>query len=163
MSFRINRIVPSIALALLAAPLSAIAEDGKVYPATMCQGSLVGNPSILSYDGTRLVNTSTTYSAVVVCPAIKDDVFSGAGANEAYMRYYKANSTGFISNLYSFSAYGTASFTQFKSDFGGAGYKTLSYTPISSYSQGYYQFVVVIPPGTSSAKSSVISYRLDEN
>ena len=162
MSSKPRKIVSSIAVVLLAMPLLATAEDGKVYPATMCQGT-VGNPTNLSYDGTKLVNTSTTYSAVVVCPMIKDDVFSGAGANEAYMRYYKANSTGFISNLYSFSAFGTASFTQFKSDFGGAGYKTLSYTPISSYSQGYYQFVVVIPPGTSTAKSSVISYRLDEN
>lgn len=39
---------------------ASFAEDGKVYPATFCQGALVGNPPIISYDGPRLTNTSTT-------------------------------------------------------------------------------------------------------
>jgi hypothetical protein len=139
------------------------AEDGKVYPASMCEGSLVGSPPITSYTGTRLVNNSTTNSAVVVCPAVKDNVFALTGANEAYVRYYKGTTTGFLADLYSFSAHGTANYVQFRSDFGAAGYKTLSYTPISSYSQGYYAFIVVIPPGPAGAKSALMSYRLDEN
>ncbi|MET0661251.1 MAG: hypothetical protein ABW110_24190 [Steroidobacteraceae bacterium] len=151
-----------VALAAAASPY-CFAEDGKVYPASMCAGSLVGSPPITNYDGRRVVNTSTTNSAVVVCPVVKDNVFAVTGANEGYVRYYKGTTTGFIADLYSFSAFGTANFVQFRSDFGAAGYKTLSYTPIGSYSQGYYSFVVVIPPGPAGAKSSMISYRLDEN
>lgn len=147
----------------LAAVTTAQAEDGKVYPGTFCQGSLVGNPPITHYDGRHLRNDSTTNSAVVVCPAVKDNVFSTAGLNEAYMRIYKARPTCFISTLYSYSAFGTASYSQNRSDCQNTGYRTLSYSPINSYSQGYYQFVVVIPPGTSTNHSAVISYRLDEN
>lgn len=139
------------------------AEDGKIYPATMCQGSLVGNPPITSYDGKQLVNTSTTNSAVVVCPVIKDNTSSLTGANEAYVRYRKGTNTGFLCDLWSYSAHGTSNHVQFKSDFGAPGNKTFSYNPILSFSQGYYSFVCVIPPGPAGQKSSVISYRLDEN
>ncbi|MET0987524.1 MAG: hypothetical protein ABW034_19185 [Steroidobacteraceae bacterium] len=166
MSMLSRRARPAVACALAiaaAAPPYCFAEDGKVYPASMCEGSLVGSPPITNYDGRRLVNNSTTNSAVVVCPVVKDNVFAATGANEAYVRYYKGTTTGFIADLYSFSAFGTANFVQFRSDFGAAGYKTLSYTPIGSFSQGYYSFVVVIPPGPAGAKSSMISYRLDEN
>ncbi|MGB3620228.1 MAG: hypothetical protein WBA20_02685 [Ketobacter sp.] len=162
MSSKIRAITTGFALAFTFSQ-ATFAEDGKVYPATMCQGSLVGNPPITYNDGRQLKNNSTSNSAVVVCPVIKDNVFSNAGLNEAYMRYYKANSTGFLSTLYSYSAFGTANYVQYKSDFGGAGYKTLSFTPISSYNQGYYQFIAVIPPSPTSTKSSVISYRVDEN
>jgi hypothetical protein len=141
----------------------AFAEDGKVYPATMCQGSLVGNPPIIRYDGKQVVNNSTTNSAVVVCPALKDDVFSVTGANEAYVRYHKGTNTGLLCDLWSYSAYGTSHYVQFKSDFGAPGYKVFSYNPIQSFMQGYYSFVCVIPPGPAGQKSSVISYRLDEN
>jgi hypothetical protein len=156
-------VVGSIMVVATAFSPASFAEDGKVYPASMCQGSLVGSPPITYYNGTKLINNSTTNSAVVVCPVVKDNVFSTTGANEAYLRYYKGTSTGMLADLYSFSSYGTANYVQFRSDFGGTGYKVFSYTPISSYSQGYYSFIVAIPPGPSGSKSSVISYRLDEN
>jgi hypothetical protein len=152
----------ALALAAAASP-DCFAEDGKVYPASMCQGSLVGSPPITYYDGRRLINNSTTNSAVVVCPVVKDNVFAASGANEAYVRYYKGTAAGVLADLYSYSAFGTANFVQFRSDFGAVGYKTLSFAPIGSYSQGYYSFVVVIPPGPAGSKSSLISYRLDEN
>ncbi|MES2663310.1 MAG: hypothetical protein V4629_08415 [Pseudomonadota bacterium] len=139
------------------------AEDRKVYPAAMCEGAQVGNPPIVSYQSNKLVNNSTTNSAVVICPILRDNIYTTSGANEAYVRYFKGTNTGFIANLYSYSSYGTSSYTQFKSDYGTTGYKLFSYTPISAYSQGFYNFVVVIPPGPTGAKSSIISYRLDEN
>jgi hypothetical protein len=142
---------------------SSFADDGKMYPGTLCQGSLVGNPPITSYEASKLTNTSATNSAVVVCPVVRDSVFSTTGANEAYLRYYKGTSTGMLATLYSYSAYGTSVYSQFKSDFGAPGYRSFNFSPIASYSQGYYSFVVVIPPGEAGAKSSVISYRLDEN
>lgn len=163
-SFR--RKLPAVACLLIVAATASpycFAEDGKVYPASMCEGSLVGSPPITNYDGRRLVNNSTTNSAVVVCPILKDNVFSVGGFNEGYLRYYKGAAAGVIADLYSYSAFGTASFTQFRSDFGAVGYKTLSYTPIASFSQGYYSLVVVIPPGPAGSKSSLISYRFDEN
>ena len=141
----------------------AIADDGKVYPASMCEGSLVGNPPIISYTGDSVRNNSTTNSAVVVCPVVKDNVFGTTGANEAYVRYYKGTSTGFLCDLWSFNAHATANFVQFKSDFGGTGNKTFSFSPISSFSQGYYSFICTIPPGPAGQKSELFSYRLDEN
>jgi hypothetical protein len=159
---------PAIAsLLILAATASpyCLAEDGKVYPAAMCQGSLVGSPPITSYTGNRLVNNSTTNSAVVVCPMVKDNVFAATGGNEGYVRYFKGTATGIIANLYSYSAFGTASFTQFRSDFAAAtGNRTLSYTPIGGFAQGFTSFIVVLPPGPAAAsKSALLSYRFDEN
>lgn len=151
-------------LALAAATSQyCFAEDGKVYPASMCEGALVGSPPIISYDGRALVNTSTTNSAVVICPVVKDNVFGTTGANEAYVRYRKGTATGVLISLYSYSAFGTANYVQTRNDFGATGYKTATFTPIGSYSQGYYHFIVVLPPGPAGAKSSLISYRLDEN
>lgn len=156
-------------LALLATGIvttsSALAEDGKVYPATMCQGSLVGSPPIIEYTGKSLRNKSTTNSAVVTCPIVKDSVFSIAGANEAYLRYCKGTLSGLNSSLYSYSAFGTSSYVNSKWDFGAAGCnKTLTHNPIASFAQGYYSMIVVMPPSAagSGTKTELFSYRLDE-
>ncbi len=154
-----------LAALLIAAATSVQAEDGKVYPATMCQGSLVGSPSIISYTGNSVRNNSTINSAVISCPIVKDEVFSITGANEAYLRYCKGPS-GFGSSLYSYSAFGTSSYVNSKWDFGFAGCsKTLAHDPILSYSQGYYTMVVVLPPSSTGTgtKTELFSYRLDEN
>ena len=150
------------AVACAAVPY-AHAEDGKTYPASMCEGALVGSPPVTSYNAVRLTNNSTTNSVVVVCPVVKDNVFAVTGTNEAYVRYYKGTQAGFLADLYSYSVYGTASFVQFRSDFGPLGYRTLSFAPIGSFSQGFYSFLVTIPPGPAGSKSALISYRLDEN
>jgi hypothetical protein len=151
--------------AFIVASSSARAEDGKVYPATMCQGSLVGNPPIISYTGKSVRNNSTVNSAVVSCPIVKDIIFSVTGANEAYLRYCKG-SAGLNSSLYSYSAFGTSSYLNSKWDFGSAGCnKTISHNPIASYSQGYYTLIVTMPPSNagSGTKTELFSYRLDEN
>lgn len=158
----------AVAVAVIAASWAgaAVAEDGKVYPAAICEGSLVGNPPIISYNGKSLRNTSTVNSAVVVCPLIKDDVFSTTGLNEVHVRYCKATSSGFNSSLYSYSAYGTSSVSSSKWDFGSSGCgKVLSHPGISSYSSGYYSLILTLPPSTAAAspKTEVFSIRADEN
>lgn len=142
----------------------AHAEDGKVYPATMCQGSLVGTPSIITYTGKSVRNNSTTNSAVVACPIVKDDVFSLTGGNQAMLRFCKPSSQGLNSSLYSYSSFGTSSYLSSKWDFDGAGCRTISHGAISSYSQGYYTLLVTMPPSTAAAqKTEIFSYRFDEN
>ena len=151
-----------VGLTALSIPVTH-AEDGKVYPAAMCEGALVGNPPIISYTGESVRNNSTTNSAVVVCAGIKDNVLGTTGLNEAYVRYYKANTTGFLCDLHSMNAHATAEYVQFKSDFGAAGFKTFSFTPIASYANGHYSLICVIPPSATATKHELFSYRLDEN
>ncbi len=160
-----SRALLAIATLMFLSASTVYAEDGKVYPATMCQGSLVGSPPIISYTGKSVRNNSTTNSAVISCPIVKDEVFSVTGANEAYLRYCKGPA-GFNSSLYSYSAYGTSSYVNSKWDFSGAGCsKFISHDPILSYSQGYYTMIVVLPPSAAGAgtKTELFSYRLDEN
>jgi len=155
----------AVALAVAGISASAFAQDGKVYPATICEGSLVGNPPIISYTGKSVRNNSTANSAVLACPIIKDDVYSVSGLSQVHVRYCKATSSGFNSSLYSYSAYGTSSFLSSKWDFGPAGCnKVLSHGPISSYSTGYYSLLLVLPPSTAatSPKTEVFSFRADE-
>jgi hypothetical protein len=134
------------------------AEDGKVYPAIACQPALVGTPSTLAYQGDKITNTSAAHSVVVACPIIKDDVFSAAGTNEGYVRFRKFSEVGFLGDLHSFSAFGTGHHVQYKSDFTAAGYKTMSFTALPSFSQGYSVMMLVLPP-----QAQVFSYRVDEN
>lgn len=165
-SLHLIKVTALMPLALmLFSPATVFAEDGKVYPATMCQGSLVGSPPIISYTGNSVRNNSTTNSAVISCPIVKDEVFSVLGANEAYLRYCKGPA-GFNSSLYSYSPFGTSSYVNSKWDFTGAGCsKTISHDPILSYANGYYTMVVVLPPSAagSGTKTELFSYRLDEN
>lgn len=136
----------------------AAAEDGKVYPAIACQPALDGTPSLLAYQGDKLVNTSNDYSVVVTCPIVKDNVLSINGTNEAHVRFRKASNVGFLGDLHSYTAFGTGHLVQYKSDFTAAGYKTMSFTGLAGYSQGYYMLMLVLPP-----KAEVFSYRVDEN
>jgi hypothetical protein len=142
----------------------AFAVDGKVYTSQFCQGSLVGNPPIISYTGKSVRNNSTTNSAVLSCPIVKDEVNSLTGSSYSYVRYCKASTTGFLSTLYSYSAAGTSVYQNSKSDFGAAGCKYMYHDPISSYSSGFYNLILVLPPSTAAAqKTEVIAYRFDEN
>ena len=61
------------------------------------------------------------------------------------------------------NSFATAEYVQFKSDNGAAGFKQLSFTPISSVAQGHYTLICAIPPSATSTKSEIFSYRLDEN
>jgi len=149
-----------------AASLSpASAEDGKIYPSAFCAGALVGNPPIVSFSSDALTNNSTTNSAVVVCPTIKDDVFSAAGLNEAKLHYCKAGAPGFLVDLRSHTSFGTSVAVSSKSDFLGAGCRTFTWGALPGVSEGFYTFMVVIPPSIDgvATKSKLISYRIDEN
>jgi len=141
----------------------ASAEDGKVYPAAFCEGALVGNPPVVSFSVNGVTNNSTTNSAVLVCPAIKDNVTAVTGINEANFRYYKAGQAGVLIDLYSYSAYATSNYLSSKSDFGANGYKTLSWGALGSYSGGFYGFIVVLPNAPTAPRNRAISYRIDEN
>lgn len=163
-------ISPTI-LALLATGIvtasPAVAQDRKVYPSRMCQNFSGAGSPLIEYSGMGLRNRSTTASVVVTCPIIKDTVeFSVAGANAAYLRYCKGTSFGLISSLYSFSAFGTSSYVNSKSDFSDAGCnKTLTHDPIASFILGYYSMVVVMPPSAAGAgtQTELFSYQLNEN
>jgi hypothetical protein len=143
----------------------ASAEDGKVYPSAFCAGALVGNPPIVSFSSDALTNTSTTNSAVVVCPTVKDNVFGSTGLNEANLRYCKAGSPGFLVDLRSHAPFGSSVALSSKSDFLGAGCRTFTWGALAGASEGFYTFMVVIPPSIDgvATKSKLISYRIDEN
>lgn len=149
----------------LVASSAAHAEDGKIYPAITCQPALDGTPSTLSYGGDRITNTSTSYSVVVACPIIKDNVYSSNGGNQGNVRYYKGSEYGVLADVHARSIYGTSSYDQYRSDFAaGTGYRTLSFSALSGFSQGYYFMMIVLPPGaTTQSRTHVYSYRFDEN
>lgn len=151
-----------IALAAVVAAVvvpAAWAEDGKVYPGTMCQKSL----GIGSYGGGELANDSTSGSLTAECPVVRDNV--SGGINDAYVRVHKATSSAFWCDLHAKSVYGTAGFVQHKS-VTGTGYKTFSYGAMSDYDGAHYYFWCAVPPSASTSwanKSRIIGYRLDEN
>lgn len=154
------------ALALAASLASHVsAEDGKVYPAAFCAGSLVGNPPIISVSSDGVTNTSSTYAAVLTCPVLKDIVYASSGTNEANLRYYMGSgASGYLVDFYAYSPYGTSNFLSSRSDFSGtAGYKAFTWGFQRNYSEGYNAFIVVVPPTPGARKSSIISYRVDEN
>jgi hypothetical protein len=151
-----------LAMAAAAATLvsqTALAEDGKVYPGTMCQKSL----GVGSYGGGEIANDSTSGSLTVECPVVRDSVYGGI--NDAYVRVHKATTSAFWCDLHAKSAYGTAGFLQHKS-VTGTGYKTFSYASMSDYNSAHYYIWCAVPPSASSSwsnKSRIIGYRLDEN
>lgn len=141
---------------ILVLPPVSLAEDGKVYPGLMCQKSL----GIGSYAGGAVRNDSTSGSLTVECPVVRDIVFGNV--QDAQVRAYKATGSAFWCDLHTRSYYGTGGFMQHRTA-GGTGYRTFSYTGMSDYNNGFYYFWCAIPPSASTSnKSRIISYRLDE-
>lgn len=154
------KVLPALAAATgLLASLAVLAEDGKVYPGTMCQKSL----GVASYGGGEIANDSTSGSLTIECPVVRDSVYGGI--NSAYLRVHKATASAFWCDLHAKSAYGTAGFIQHQS-VTGTGYKTFSYASMSDYDSAHYYFWCAVSPSASSSwsnKSRVIGYRLDES
>ncbi len=123
---------------------TAVAEDGKVYPGTMCQKS----PGVGTYGGGEIANDSTTGSLTVECPVVRDAV--SGGISNAYVRAYKATTSSFWCDLHAQSTYGTAGFIQHRSAT-GTGYKTFSYAAMSDYDGAHYYFWCAVPPSASTA------------
>ncbi len=135
---------------------TSFAEDGKVIPGVACQKSLGAG----SYGGGAVRNNSTTGSLTVECPIVRDTLYGGI--NDAYVRLYNSKTGTSACTLHARSIYGTAGYSQYKS-VNGAGYKTLSFASMSDYNGGHYYFWCAIAPSkSSSSKSKLISYRMDE-
>lgn len=135
---------------------TAMAEDGKVYPGISCQKSLGTG----SYGGGEVRNDSNSGSLTVECPIVRDVVYGSI--QDAQVRAYKATSSAFWCTLHARSFWGNAGFQQFRSASSGTGYRTMNFSGLSDYNDGHYYIWCAIPPSTSSTKSRVIGYRLDE-
>ena len=136
---------------------TSYAEDGKVIPGIACQKSL----GVGSYGGGAVRNNSTSGSLTVECPIVRDSVYGGI--SDAYVRLYNSKTGTSACTLNARSIYGTVGFSQYKS-VSSAGYKTLSFSSISDYNGGHYYFWCAIAPSkSSSSKSKLISYRMDES
>ncbi len=62
-------------IALLATTGTASADDGKIYPASMCQSRTASDENSLSYPGNgRVCNTSTTKTVYLNCPVVRDTI-----------------------------------------------------------------------------------------
>ena len=133
------------------------AADGKVIPGVACQKSL----GVGSYGGGAVRNNSTTGSLTVECPIVRDVVYGSI--SNAYVRLYNSKAATSACTLNARSIYGTVGYSQYKS-VSSSGYKTLSFSSISDYNGGHYYFWCAIAPSQStSSKSKLISYRMDES
>jgi hypothetical protein len=143
---------------------AARAQDGKVYPGSNCHPLSPANADIMSYGFNYVENTSTTYSLLVICPGIKDNVASVTGLSLISVRYDKPSSTGFFCSIYSKSSIGSGGYTssQWDFDFAGNG-KSMSLAAVSSYNAGSYQMYCILPPKVGSTTAKLHTYRLDEN
>ncbi len=133
-----------------------LAEDGKVYPGIQCQTSL----GIGSYGGGEVRNDSTSGSLTVECPIVRDVVYGAI--QDAQVRAYKATSSAYWCTLHARSFWGNSGFQQFRSAASGTGYRTMTFSGLSDYNNGHYYIWCAIPPSTSSSKSRLIGYRMDE-
>jgi hypothetical protein len=145
-------------------PVSA--EDGKVYPASFCADAFPGSPPYVSFNGNGVINTSASYSAVLICPTVKDNIYATSGINEANLRYYKPKVGIVLADLTSYAAYGSSVSSVSRHDDSESspeGYKTFTWPAMTGRAEGYYVFTVVLGNSPSSTKAKLVSYRIDEN
>lgn len=166
MSKRIwTRISQALALGslVLTGASAAHAEDGKVYPGSNCHAYNSASGNITQYGFNYVENTSTSNSALLICPIVKDEVSSLLGVNLIRVRYYKPSDTGFYCSMHSKTATGTGGFTSSQWDFDGAGTKTMTLDNVLSYSEGSYQLYCILPNKVGSNTAKLHTYRIDEN
>jgi len=143
---------------------TASAEDGKTYPGSNCHPLDQSSAATLSLGFNYIENTSTQYSALVICPIVKDEVFSLTGVNYINIRYDKPSTTGFYCGWYSKSSTGASGYTSSSWDFSAAGNaKSMTLTNTNSYSGGTYQLYCILPPKANNKTAKLHSYRIDEN
>lgn len=137
---------------------ASAADDGKIYPGTMCQKSL----GIGSYGGGTVRNDSNGGSLTVECPLVRDNM--AGGIQDAEVRAYREDENDpIMCTINARSYYGTLGHQQYQWASNGGHYKTLSFSTINDYNNGAYYIWCAIPPSSGNDKSKVIGYRLDED
>jgi hypothetical protein len=143
-------------------------EDGKVYPGSNCHYGALTPSGNVKYDSTGFIyNNSTTNSALISCPIVRDKVFSVAGLNFIKIRYKKPNSTGFHCVVHSRTSFGTAGFQKSKWDFGPGGIKTMILDDIGGFSAGSYTLSCILPPSkapvsNAANRAGIFYYQIHE-
>lgn len=135
---------------------TALADDGKVYTGSSCQGLNTASENLIYRFANYAENTSTTNSALVMCPIVKD-VVAGTRLNYIRVSFTKNSSSGFYCAIYGRTATGGGSYSSSLWDFNGAGTRSFVLSDINGYSSGTYSLYCIIPP-----RGRIQSYRIDE-
>jgi len=148
---------------------NALAGDAKVFPGSNCHYGALTPSSNVKYDSTGFIyNSSTTHSALISCPIVKDVVFSGVNElNLVKIRYRKPTSVGFNCTIHSRTNSGTGGLQKSQWDFGFAGVKTMSLPSVGGFLKGAYTLSCILPPSkspvsTASNRSGIYHYRINE-
>ncbi len=148
---------------------NVLAGDAKVYPGSNCHYGALTPSANVKYDSTGFIyNNSTTHSALISCPIVKDAVFSGV--NELSLiniRYRKPTNVGFHCAIHSRTNSGTGGLQKSKWDFGFAGNKTMSLPTVGGFFKGAYTLSCILPPSKSPVssaanRSGIYNYRIHE-
>lgn len=149
-------------------PYAFAVEDGKVYPGSNCHYGANTPSTNVKYDSTGFIyNNSTTNSALISCPIVKDKVFSAAGLNLIKIRYKKAVNSGFRCEILSRNRFGSpVGFQKSKWDFGPPGVKTMTLDDMGGFSRGVYTLSCILPPSkapvNAANRSGIYNYRIHE-
>jgi len=144
----------SLILASLLPAAAVHAEDGKVYPAVLCQPLYFGaQPQRTPY----AIYPAASGISQFVCPGIRDEVYSTHGLNSAVVTYNKQAAQSVTCYIYSFAQSGAYSYLYKTDSANVAGVRKMVFGSIAGYPSGHYAVVCNMPAG-----SSMISYNLNE-
>jgi hypothetical protein len=152
----------------------AQAEDGKLYPGSMCV-RFAGSTAVLpTLDSSRLFNPATTVLSLD-CPVVHDSINESIqdGYVDVIDQNFAGNASGdgnvqvcanLVSVSQAFSSTLTVRSAGRKCTIGANSVsQRLTFGGISANSNAHYFYSVTIPPTFNGARSSIISYKVDEN
>lgn len=161
MTHQTARLILAMAIVLMAG--AAQAADFKTYPGAMCQPGELTNASNIEYRFTgEVFNTSTEFSVLVVCPIVRDSVFTPPGDLRAvFVRFSKPNDIPATCTLFSRDQFGTSGFmdTRFTS---GVGNVVMGFPALSGVHIGYYVLSCIVPHAQDDRPSGIVSYLVVE-
>jgi hypothetical protein len=162
-----------VVIVVASVPAQAGPYLAKTYPGSMCRPMNDGihapsNPTNFAYQASGILsNTSTTAPLNLVCPVIRNELWTpsgiyGSGTSVLVVNPSKVEATCFLSSN---SYYGTGWVVQGVQDATASGsYKWIRFkdTP-NNFLGGNYNFWCHLPPGTSASKlSGIFQYFFEE-
>jgi len=157
------------ALALLLGVMladSALAEDGKEYPGSMCKEGTDGYHQIRAsgdvvFDTTgNALNISTTSSRYVTCPLVRDNE---GGITYAAVSIYKPSSASFMCTLMSNPYFGGQGWYTTKKNTAPAGLHLLEFdVQADTFIPGSYNLWCLLPKTVAGKKSGIYHYGIVE-
>ncbi len=158
MTSQTARLILVLTMVLMAS--AAQAADFKNYPGATCQPETPANADIIQYGLTgEILNTSTEFSAAVVCPIVRDSVFTPPGdllAVFVRFRFPSPSLGSAICTLDSRDPFGTSGFMDTRIT-NGNGNVSLTFPALSGVHLGYYSLFCFIPEASDADRPSALA------